>query len=154
MKFVLILILATVLQVTEVNGFFGWWFKRNKETAATKLKFDNLDDATRRFQVENFGVSVPVGTTYTFKIRENPTTGYTWNISEESKANFEEYFSFKKEYERANDKSCVGCTGVGGQAVFTITAVKPGKATFEVGEKRPWETTPPVDSLSIEITIV
>ena len=83
MKFVLILILATVLQVTEVNGFFGWWFKK-KEAAATKLKFDDLDDATRRFQVENFGISLPVGTTYTFKIRENPTTGFTWNISEES----------------------------------------------------------------------
>ena len=143
--------------MTEVHGFFGWWKKI--QAAKTKPQVaDNvalLDDAVRNFQLENYGLTIPVGTTYTLKVKENPTTGYTWNISDETKAAFEKFFTVEKTYVQSKDPDCVGCTGVGGQASFTITAVAPGTATFAMTENRPWEKDqPPVNSRSISITVV
>ena len=66
MRFLYVLFVATVLQMTEVHAFFGWW----KKTQAPKAKpvpenFANLNDAVRNFQLENYGLVISVGTTFT-----------------------------------------------------------------------------------------
>ena len=150
----LVLLIALVLQFTSANGFFSWWNTSSKKLAQAKDKAVNLSDSVRSFQMENFGLHIPVGTTYHFKVPENPTTGYTWNIKDEVKEDFEKYFTVTKTFIRSSDEACENCTGAGGMAVFEITAVNPGTANFQIEEKRPWENDiEPMDSRNIQITV-
>ena len=121
--------------------------KRNKDKAAAQLATNEVDlnDPVRSFQAENFGVTIPVGSTYTFKIRENPTTGYNWSVTEESLANSEPYFTVKKVYKQNTEPGKEQYAGVGGQAFFTVTAVAPGSASLDISEARSWEKDMPND---------
>ena len=116
MKFVLLL--TATLQITSVNGFFGWWRSKMAESNQTNTTaVENIADFSikgQRFQAENFGINLKVGDTYTFRIFENPSTGYKWNYSE---ADLSEVFTVTYTYiQKIDPYPCKGCKGVGGFA--------------------------------------
>jgi len=110
-----------------------------------------LDDKARIYQLENFGLALTVGDVYELRIHENPSTGYSWNLSTESESSFAGIISVDKTYVR--DAAPEGYVGVGGQAVYKITALGAGTASFEINEIRPWEPEFPVDHVKIPITV-
>ena len=161
-NFVLVLLVAAVLQITSVNGFFGWWSRTNKwikkedpkplQSASTAPDLvANLDDKTRAFQLENFGLTLQVGDEYEIRVHENPTTGYSWSLSEDSQSSFPGIISVEKEYIR--DASEDGYVGVGGQAIYRIKAENEGEAFFEINHIRPWMPEEVIDHFKIPITV-
>jgi predicted secreted protein len=98
-------------------------------------------------------VTIPLGHTYSFEYPANPTTGFTWNISDDVKAAFAPYFTVTSTY-LTQPSDCQDCTGSGGVTHFTITAVAPGTALFTATYNRPWEKNiGPIKTVSIEITV-
>ena len=45
----------------------------------------NLDKQTVRADLVKNGLEIPLATPYTIYISENPTTGYSWHITDESR---------------------------------------------------------------------
>jgi inhibitor of cysteine peptidase len=79
-------------------------------------------------------VTAAVNGSFIVQLRENPTTGYMWNVS------------VTKGLEITNDSyqmdsGAANMTGVGGTHSWNVKAVQPGNQTFWGFYKRPWENT-------------
>jgi len=80
----------------------------------------------------NETVTLPVGSEITISLDENPTTGYSWNVTS----------SAGLEY--VNDTYIApetGLVGAGGVHVWQYLAAEGGTAEFSAIYKRPWEET-------------
>ena len=110
-----------------------------------------LDDTNLRSQLESTGLALKVGDVYEFRVHENPSTGYKWNLTAASQTAINGIISVDKTY--VQDSAPVGFTGVGGQAFYKITAIGTGTASFEINEIRPWEPEKFVDHIQIPITV-
>ncbi len=78
----------------------------------------------------NETVTLPVGSAITISLDENPTTGYSWNVTS----------SAGLEY--VNDTYIApetGLVGAGGVHVWEYLAAEEGSAEFSAVYKRPWE---------------
>ncbi len=70
--------------------------------------------------------------TMTLSLDSNPTTGYSWTVSQEP-----ELLSITEEYkENAHED---GMVGVGGQQIFTLTPKDAGTTSVTFVYARPWE---------------
>ena len=73
------------------------------------------------------------GESFTFSVKGNPTTGYTWNVRGSV---INDVFSVQEDYSSEGDGSTMGC---GGTYKFTVTAEKAGKGCFWIFYSRVWE---------------
>ncbi len=76
--------------------------------------------------------------TATFTMEANPTTGYTWQISQDN-----EIFDIAEEY--VENEHAEGMVGVGGTQTYVLTPKAAGTATVTLVYGRSWEEG---DSLS------
>lgn len=91
-------------------------------------------------------ITVKSGETFTVKLDENPTTGYSWNmtVGDGLKIINDRYVANK-----------TGLVGSGGYHIWTIQATKPGTYKVAGVYKRPWEPLTGGEqkySLSVSIT--
>ena len=70
--------------------------------------------------------------TVSITLDSNPTTGFSWQVSQS-----EELFHVETEY--IEDKHEEGMVGVGGKETITLTPVKAGKTEVTLTYARPWE---------------
>lgn len=76
-------------------------------------------------------ISLPVGSTTNVSLKENPTTGYSWNVSVTTGLAI------------VNDSYTSGETrlaGAGGEHSWILKGTETGNQTFTAVYRRPWET--------------
>lgn len=101
---------------------------------AVVQKVSGGETATKIFTEEQSGTSADVktGELVTIRLQENPTTGYSWNMS------------FTDGLEVATDEFIssteTGLVGAGGVHEWTIKANSPGQYKVSGIYKRPWES--------------
>lgn len=90
--------------------------------------------------------NLPLGTTFMVRLDENPTTGYTWNVSVTGGLNI-------------TDDNFIaptsGLAGAGGVHTWNVLTVKNGTQKFSGIYMRSWENVTPEDttySLNINVT--
>ena len=86
------------------------------------------------------GRETPEPQTVRFSLESNPTTGYSWQVSQS-----EELFNIESVYEQK--KSSENLLGAGGTETFTLTPLKPGKTELTLTYVRPWEDGEKADQL-------
>ena len=80
-----------------------------------------------------------------FSLDSNPTTGYSWTVTQEP-----ELFNVGEEYlENSHEE---GMTGVGGQQVFSLAPKEAGTSEVTFTYARPWED-PEADSTVVSYTV-
>ena len=78
------------------------------------------------------GKEAPKPQTVSITLDSNPTTGFSWQVSQS-----EELFSVETNY--VEDKYEEGMVGVGGKETITLTPLKAGKTEVTLTYARPWE---------------
>jgi predicted secreted protein len=78
------------------------------------------------------GKEAPAPQTVTFTLDANPTTGFSWQVSQS-----EELFTVETAYAEREHKE--GLVGAGGTETVTLTPVKAGKTEVTLTYARPWE---------------
>lgn len=78
------------------------------------------------------GKKAPAPQIVSFALDSNPTTGYSWQVSQS-----EELFKVETVYEEKEHAE--GMVGVGGEESFTLTPIKAGTAEVTLTYARPWE---------------
>lgn len=96
------------------------------ETAETGLVVTEADNGT--------SISLKNGENFTLKLRENPSTGYSWEL------NLTEGLSILSD-EYTQDETPENATGVPGTHSWIIKAVAPGSQQVNGIYKRAWENT-------------
>jgi len=86
-------------------------------------------------------VTTKVGLPFTVRLGSNPSTGYTWHLTPDDHVEVvEETFEGS-----AGGPDDDGRVGAGGTQVFTLRAVRTGKAMLTFVHRRAWERdTPPL----------
>ncbi len=85
------------------------------------------------------GRESPAPQTVSFSLEANPTTGYSWQVSQS-----EELFKVESSY---TQKHADGMVGVGGFETFTLTPLKAGATELTLTYARPWENGEKSDQL-------
>lgn len=78
------------------------------------------------------GRETPAPQTVSFSLEANPTTGYSWKVSQS-----EEIFKVESSY--AEKPHAEGLVGVGGEESFKLTPLKAGKTEVTLTYARTWE---------------
>lgn len=81
---------------------------------------------------DNETVTLPAGSGITISLDENPTTGYSWNVTSTRGLQYVNDTFIPPETE---------LVGAGGVHVWQYLAAEPGSAEFSAIYKRPWENT-------------
>ena len=101
----------------------------------------NIDDPVLVVTVEKEGVMIPAHAAMQYILPANPTTGYSWTVTESFGLTVTEEYKATPVPE--------GWTGGGGCQYYTLTAEKAGTYTFKAAYARPWETdAKPIDTIS------
>lgn len=92
--------------------------------------------------------TVGVGETFNLSLDSNPTTGYTWTLSDAWDKTIltlagEDYHS------QANEN----VVGQGGQEIFRFKALKSGKTEINLIYSRPWESVQPLKKFTAQIEV-
>ena len=74
-----------------------------------------------------------VGESLKFKVAENPTTGFQWQLLQPLKL-------FKTDETYLQKDPAEGVVGAGGEKTFIFVAEKPGQELIELAHLRSWET--------------
>ncbi len=89
-----------------------------------------------------------VGQSITLSLASNPTTGYTWNLSDSYDKNIVslggEAFSSPVQSPRI---------GQGGRQYYTFKALKPGQTEINLIYARPWESVQPLQKFNLKIVV-
>lgn len=80
----------------------------------------------------NQTITMAKGDTVTIVLRENPTTGYSWNVSATTGLTV-------KDLGHVTDAHPEGMVGVGGNHTWEVTATGTGSQAFSGVYQRPWE---------------
>ena len=100
--------------------------------------------------VELGATKVIVGDSICVVLEENPSTGYTWEYTEEPEGRLELTETRVFEGEESEPKM----VGAPVTRVWKFTAVKEGEVTLRYIYRRPWETdVEPVDAVEYKINI-
>ena len=94
-------------------------------------------------------VTVKSGQVVTVTLESNPTTGYSWQVMEIDNAILVQ--DGDPEYKQASGTG--GLVGAGGTETFRFKAVGTGEITLGLGYMRPWESIPPIESFTIQVTV-
>ena len=85
------------------------------------------------------GRETPAPQTVSFSLEANPTTGYSWQVSQS-----EELFKVESSYAQ---KHAGGQVGAGGLETFTLMPLKAGTTELTLTYARPWENGEKADQL-------
>jgi predicted secreted protein len=103
-----------------------------------------------------WNISAKMGSTFTIKIRGNPTTGYSWFLENRTNLNTSLIQALNlSEHGSADyvtDPSEPGMVGVGGYYYFRFSALAAGDAQLVFVHKRPWETSP-LKTVTVNVSI-
>jgi len=96
------------------------------------------------------GINLKINDTIEIKLESNPTTGYSWFLSDKVDTAIvsvnEPVF-----IESEKDKELVGA---GGYEIFTIKAIAEGKIDIILNYERPWEEgVEPIETFEITISV-
>ena len=112
-RLTLFLVTLQLLQITSTNaGLFSWLTSKVKDVSSKAealvmtVNTYNLDDHSIRADLVKNGLSIPVNATYTLYISENPSTGYTWQITDASRQKFANIFNVTEVFNTSSDKYC------------------------------------------------
>lgn len=83
--------------------------------------------------------------TVTLKLPSNPTTGYSWNVTQS-----EELFDITSEFQQPADQNLAGA---GGTEVYTLKPKKEGTVTVEFAYARSWEEKEPETKYTYELQV-
>ncbi|MFA5097901.1 MAG: protease inhibitor I42 family protein [Candidatus Margulisiibacteriota bacterium] len=85
---------------------------------------------------------------FSIRLRSNPTTGYSWKISKISDKRIVKASASRYEPDRPV------LSGSGGQEIWSFKALRPGKARIEMSYQRPWEKgVPPARTKTFSIRV-
>ncbi len=92
-------------------------------------------------------VILTVGQTLEVLLKENPSTGYIWEVleSELKKNNLYGVIS-PRVHSYEQDENRRGAVGVSGVRKFTMAAISTGKGDLKFVHGRPWETNAKLDA--------
>lgn len=95
-------------------------------------------------------VELAAGETLLVTLESNPTTGYSWQVSEVDEA----VLKRKGEPEYKQRAGSEGLVGAGGAETFRFEAAGAGRTTLTLVYARPWEQdVPPVETYSIVVVV-
>ena len=134
---VLAFILASiVVDVSTVS--VGSKVQLNSTTG--NLQFFDLNDLDQREKLIRDGITLRIGDKVALMLEENPSTGYSWQIDDQSTLGL---FTISAEHHQSTTYDQAGIrerrVGAPGQKVFTLTGSKPGEAKFRAVYARLWE---------------
>ena len=92
----------------------------------------------------------PVGTVFSVSVYENMSTGYRWTSS--LPAGSESVVRFL-DTDYVSDLAPSGMAGVGGTRYFRYQAVGRGSVTVTLRYQRPWESTPPLQQVTLGVVV-
>lgn len=96
-------------------------------------------------------VALTVGDRLIVTLASNPSTGYSWNLSEISDTGVVQYVSDEDIAPEQTDPPVVGAPG---QEAWTFEALDAGTATISLKYIRPWETdAEPAETFEITVTV-
>jgi inhibitor of cysteine peptidase len=95
--------------------------------------------------------TVKVGDTIEVAIAGNMTTGYSWTaaLGDKDAALLQQV----GEPVYVEDSTGESLVGAGGTFTFTFKALAKGEATLTLAYSRPWESTPPIQTFAVTVTI-
>ena len=93
--------------------------------------------------------TVQSGDVIALTLVSNPTTGYSWQVMEIDKT----ILLQKGDPEYKQSPGAEGLVGAGGAETFHFEAIGTGEATLTLGYARPWESVPPIDEFSVQVTV-
>ena len=96
-------------------------------------------------------ITVKVGEDVQVVLGGNPTTGYSWatSLSDADKTILQQQGD-PVYAQQSTDSSLVGS---GGTFTFTFKAAAAGQVTLKFGYARPWESSQPLQSLSVTVIV-
>jgi inhibitor of cysteine peptidase len=92
-------------------------------------------------------IEVASGSQFTLALKGNATTGFTWA------ADYDKTLFSLAEDKYVTDQNPQGMVGVGGTQNFTFKALKAGKGTIACKYARTWESVPPAQTLTFNVTV-
>jgi inhibitor of cysteine peptidase len=93
-------------------------------------------------------VTIQPGGRLTLTLESNPTTGYSWALTE-----LDETVVIHTGDEYSMAESSEGIVGGGGVEVWRFAAVGPGTTTLRLEYVRPWEANQPADEFEVTLTV-
>jgi inhibitor of cysteine peptidase len=139
------LICAVILSGCVDNG------QNETDNDSEQNQTDNAATETEQVITETDNgttINLKNGETFFLKLRENPSTGYSWQL------NLSQGLSILSD-EYTQDPASEGYTGVPGTRQWEIKAVTPGSQQVEGIYKRPWEdTTGTEDNFTLYVEVV
>lgn len=116
------------------------------------LFFSGCSAAGKTLTEKNNGdsINLKIGDDIEIKLESNPTTGYSWFLSDKFDSAIVSVTG-PIYMESKNNKELVGA---GGYEIFTIKAISKGKTSIILNYKRPWEEeVEPIETFEINISI-
>ena len=90
---------------------------------------------------------IGVGDSFQLELTSNPSTGYSWNWSNQQAVSVVEKTDSK--YTASNP----GSIGGGGSEVWTFKGLKSGSDSLKFEYKRSWEPDSPAEAKTIKVTV-
>ena len=105
----------------------------------------NVDSSDSGKQVE-----LSVGQSLVVTLDSNASTGYSWSLTENSDETVLSNTGNKYINPPQTTPPIVGAPGV---EEWTFKALKKGTSTISLGYRRPWESTPPVETFDLTVVV-
>ena len=124
----------------------------------TGVDGDAPDDSAADTDVDDDGGdpddsdAIRVGDELVIELPSNPSTGFGWEVQTPSADDESVLELASSEY--IPDEAAGGMSGSGGTEVFRFRATGVGSTTVLLHYVRPWESEPPTDTHSQEVTVV
>lgn len=90
-------------------------------------------------------VAVAVGDELELALAANPTTGFSWAITQCDPAVLK---LDSEDYQQQGQG-----TGAGGETTWRFAALAPGTTTLRLGYRRPWEKVAPAQTFEVTVTV-
>jgi inhibitor of cysteine peptidase len=132
MKRTILLLSLLITGMLLTAGCTGTPAANNSTPAPAASPSATLTNTTMPGASTSAPITLPAGTTTTIELRENPTTGYVWNVTLSPGLTIVNTTYLQ-------DNGTADKVGAGGTHQWLVRAVSAGNQTFSAIYKRPWE---------------
>ena len=94
-------------------------------------------------------IALQPGDILTVTLESNPTTGYSWQVMELNQGILVQ--DGDPEYKQSPGSE--GMVGAGGTETFRFKAVGSGETSLGLGYMRPWESVPPIETFTLQVSV-
>ncbi len=120
----------------------------NATKSVNATEVNQIETEVLKADVNTTNLTMTVNQTAIISLQENPTTGYTWNVT-----NSTGLVIVNDTY--TQNKAQEGMVGVGGVHDWVIIAIEAGNQTFDAVYKHSWEpTTSDDETYTLNVTVV